>query len=573
MLLSFLNNKGRQDEDVDRLFRNQLLWVLLLRVILYTLLLVFSSFFQESPLSAIYFIRQDFLLYLLIIVVTASCFSSYSLLSGEKNLIQFCYLQIFLDTVFASLLIFFSGSVNTTLTSVYFFPIIAGGLLLPYRGGLFAAAAVTLEYGLLLALDLHALLPLLPDTKSGHTTIDITTGLNGFAIHGLTAFLAAFLSRIFGKRLQSAEIALKDSKKELNRLTTINKQIIDNIASGIFSVDGDGVITSANNAIEKITGLNPSTLPGKNIYQVIPGIDLDTKKIRHTIDFVKDTGIIRIGYTCIEIHSGDNRSDNATRPDMIINLRDVDQIESMEKQARQKEKLAAIGMMSASIAHDFRNPLTAISGSAQVLVDEFSPAEQDGTNHELAQIIVREAERLNNRIGDFLKFSRPENISCQWFSLAGCLEEVIEVLQINPNWSQTVKVSHNFKPALDVWGDQNQLFTVLSHLMQNSMLFCPQGSERIHVCSKEITTADNSEMLEISVADNGTGIAHDGLDKVFDPFWTTRVEGTGLGLAIVRQIVEAHQGTVEVSNDGLMNPEGNSGALFTVKLPIPEIDS
>ncbi|MGW8194788.1 MAG: two-component system sensor histidine kinase NtrB, partial [Desulforhopalus sp.] len=251
-------------------------------------------------------------------------------------------------------------------------------------------------------------------------------------------------------------------------------------------------------------------------------------------------------------------------PHRIITLQDISEIEKLERQVRQSEKLAAIGTMSASIAHDFRNPLTAISGSAQVLAKEFASTNNTNyANYELVNIILRESNRVIVTIADLLKFSRPEHANCTWFSFRHCLNEVLQVLRADPAWPSTTQIITEFESSIDIWGDEKQLFTVLSHLIQNSLAFCPSNNEKIVIRAVETQTAAKQDAIKISIIDNGPGVSDEVLEDIFEPFFTTRSDGTGLGLAIVRQTMAEHHGTVAIEN------VQQGGAMFSLTLPLP----
>jgi two-component system sensor histidine kinase PilS (NtrC family) len=251
--------------------------------------------------------------------------------------------------------------------------------------------------------------------------------------------------------------------------------------------------------------------------------------------------------------------------DRLITLRDISEIEKLEHQLRQRDKLAAIGMMSAGIAHDFRNPITAISGSAQVLAAEFSAdeSEESQANYELANIILRESQRLIETISDFLKFARPETADKKWFSLHGCLSEVLQVHRANPAWPTTCKVNLNFDEKLDIWADERQFFTLFSHLIHNGVIFCPPGREVIDIEAQELELEDGRGEIIIRISDNGPGIPEKLHERIFEPFFTQRADGTGLGLAIVNQTIHEHLGSIEIDRA----PSG--GARFTIHLPLP----
>ncbi|MBW1636342.1 MAG: PAS domain S-box protein [Deltaproteobacteria bacterium] len=565
MNLQSLANQAQQTINIEQNLRFRLLWMLLLRVILYTLLLGISVIFQSEQFDVI-LLPSNVLSLLLLPIYLITIFFAFFLLIFQGDLRKFGIMQVLLDTFFVTTLVFFSGSSNSVFTSVYFFPIISAGLILPRKGGLIAATAASLQYGSLLAMEMYGLYPHYIEEFIFFAPNPPPVILNHFSIHGITFFLAAVLSTIFGTRLRKTEDALSVSIKKYDHLTVLYKQIFDNITTGILTVDNQNIITSANNAIETITGRPSDTLTGETINSLFKNFDLTTPNSRFTTDFIRSDGKqIRVGYTHIIMeHAGETVSSEES-PQKIITLRDISDIEKLEKQVRQTEKLAAIGMMSASIAHDFRNPLAAISGSAQILASEFAiDGKSNQTNGKLTDIILRESDRLTDTIADFLKFSRPEHANRQWFSLYSCLEEVLQVCRADPAYPKTCKISMVIEKALDIWADGSQMFTVFMHLIQNGLAFCPEGNEQITIIGNEISRKNGEEWVEISVSDNGPGIPEDQRkEQIFEPFFTSRADGTGLGLAIVKQTVSAHQGTIKVEE------ADTGGTRCVLNLPLP----
>jgi len=565
MDLSTLIGRARHTVSINQLLRNQLLWMMVLRIVLYTLLLVIIYIFRSAQINVIV-LPPDLLTLLLLIVFLTTIFSAFFLLVYEGNLRTFGFTQNLLDTCFVALLVFFSGSSRSIFTSVFFFPIVAGGLILPRKGGLVAAASATLLYGIILFLETYGLYPTYLREYLWVSAPNPMIILNHFAVQGLTFFLAAMLSAIFGSRLQKTENALYDSIKSFDQLSILYKQIFDNISTGIITIDAHYSITSANNAIEKITGLKPQSLIGRKLQLIFPGIELLGNNNRLTTDFIKNDGsIVRIGYSHINIESSMSEQSAQEPPHKIITLKDISEIEKLERQLRQTEKLAAVGMMSASIAHDFRNPLTAISGSAQVLANEYAAGGiATYTNYQLTTIILRESNRLIDTIGDFLRFSRPEIATCSWFSLQGCIDEVLQVCKSDPTWPESAQIHCDFDRTTDIWADEKEIFTVFTHLILNGLSFCPPGNERITIRAREVNDFNNQDAIEISVQDNGPGIAEDIREQIFEPFFTTRAEGTGLGLAIVKQTITEHQGSI------MVNSSQDGGAIFSFTLPLPQ---
>lgn len=566
MDLTTLINRARNTVNVDRILKNQLLWMLLLRMVLYTLLFIICFIFPGGHINPMVFPRNLFVL-LLLAIYLATIISAFVLLIFRGSVRRFGFVQVLFDTVCASSFVFFSGASNSLFTSIFFFPIIAGGLILPRKGGVVAASAASLQYGMLLVMEYQEVYPPYLDTYLVFVQSSVQELLNHFAIHGLTFFLAAILSALFGIRLRKTESALSDSIASFDRLAIFYKQVFDNISTGIITITPEHIITSANRAVRKITGIEPSFLIGRQLEEIFPQIELQLENKRRAMDFKRDDGReIRLGYAHMPIESLENKiNDNnqPTEPDRIITLQDISDIEKLERQVRQSEKLAAIGMMSASIAHDFRNPLTAISGSAQVLAAEFSAEGTDNySNFELTNIILRESNRLIETIGDFLKFSRPEHAKCNWFPLMKCVDEVLKMCRADPQWPEQLKVSVHIAQTLDVWADEKQIFTALTHLIQNSMAFCPKDKGEIIIRAAEKRN-NNEPVVSISVSDNGPGVHRTKREQVFEPFFSERPDGTGLGLAIVRQSIEEHGGDIEILDSD------TGGATFQFYLPLP----
>lgn len=561
---------NQSDANFDLILSKQLQWMLLLRVILYTLLLGITYILSDIEFDII-IMPNSLLILLLLTVYAVSIFSSFILKTLDHNFHKFGIFQNLLDSLFATALIYCTGISQSIYTSVYFFAIISGGLILPRRGGLIAASASTLLYGVILALEYSGNIPNYFNSFNFQPTINFFEILNYFTVKGLTFFLAALLSAMFGFRLTSTEEVLSNTLYSFDKLTHLYKVIFDNIATGIITTNDYNIITSANNAAQHITGYPSTKLIGINLLKVFPTINLKSSAPRQAADFEKlDGAKIRVGYSVTSLHMPEEKPASAATTSVfqedskLITLQDISEIEKLERQIRQGEKLAAIGMMSASIAHDFRNPLTAISGSAQVLANEFSPvnAPDNEENLALTRIILRESNRLIITIADFLKFARPDTAERQWFSLKNCIEEVLQVCRADPSWPNSIEIVVDMAPKTDIWADEKQFFTVLNHLIQNSRAFCPPGNEKIIIRAHETNTPNDQESLVISIEDNGTGIEANQEERIFEPFYTKRTDGTGLGLTIVKQTVEEHKGTIAVSVSEL------GGAKFTITLPL-----
>lgn len=544
--------------------------MLFLRVVLYTLILGLSAYLQSGQFNVI-ILPPAHLFFFIILVYATSIGSGLFLLKANRDPRRFGIEQILLDTFFISSLVYYTGASQSIFSPIFFFPIIAGGLILPRLGGLIAAGATTLQFAVVLILEYYKIFPNFLRVPLYDNARDILATLNLFAVYGLTFFLAAILSSLFAGRLRKTEDALSDSVRDFGRLSLLYKQIFDDISTGIVTTDNQNRITSVNNAAAQITGYSVDELLDEDFHNIFPNVSFTDQGSRHSAELQrKDGEPTRIGYSYAKLQYNQPAKNYKDTDDFcancrVITIQDISEVERLEKQMQQAEKLAAIGRMSAGIAHDFRNPLTAISGSAQVLANELSQMQssQQETNAELITIILRESNRLSNTVSDFLKFARPENAENDWFSLKRCLNEVLEVARMAASWPEECVLDIQIDSVVDIWADQYQLFTILNHLLQNALAFTPLGDEKIRIKAVEIKREDGADTIQITVEDNGPGITPGKEEKIFEPFYTRRVDGTGLGLAIVKQMMTEHNGSIEVGKSSL------GGAKFTVNFPLP----
>lgn len=559
-----LFDKNKTLNVVEQTLKTQLQWLLFLRVVLYTLLLTVNFFFNDTKFEVI-LLPERYLILFILFIYTFTIGSAFFLTYLKNELRRFGFIQCLLDTVFVTILLYYTGSSHSIFISVYFFPIIAGGLILPQKGGLVSAAAATLQFGLVLSLELFDIYPAMLSKYEFMQVHDPMALINHFAVRGLTFFLAALLSALFVSRLIKTEKALSDTQLSYDQLNILYKQVFDNLSTGIITLDEVNRITSVNSATESITGYDGSELIGQFLGNAFPAITLKKTKTRHAIDLKKrDGSMTRVGFSHSEFSPNPDYQENNLQPHKVLTIQDISEIERLERKYRQAEKLAAIGMMSASIAHDFRNPIAAISGSAQVLAKEYNPPKDANAqiNYELTEIILRESSRLTETISNFLLFAKPEVAVKEWFSLHNCLNEVLQVFIASSFYSKTCKITLNFKETLDVWADNKQIFMILNELLTNAIAFCPPGNEQIDISAEETSSGDKS-YIKLCVSDNGPGIANQDMDVIFEPFYTSRTDGTGLGLAIIRQTIEEHQGKIQIGTSKL------GGTEVTITLPLP----
>lgn len=540
---------------IEQRLKRQLQWLLLLRVCILTLLLGISVLLQSQDRELII----PPLPYIIYFIVVTYCFTigSAIILKWIKYLKKFAFFQLLIDSLIISCLIFFSGGSLSIFSLMNFLPIIAGGILLFLTGGLAIAAFTTFGYGGLLFLEFQGYHShFYPDFISPLSSIEIM--LHHFAIPGITFFLVGILTSFLAIRLQQTEAALSQTSMDFDRLASLYKQIFDDITTGIITVNNKNEITSFNRAAEKITGFKHKEVIGIDILLKLP--DLKSTKVqslRPITDLTqKDGKTIPVGYSWTRLNM-DTDCENCR----IFTMQDLSEIKKMEDQVRQSEKLAAIGRMAAGIAHEFRNPLAAISGAAQVLHQELT---DDPATQGLMNIIIRESDRLEHTIREFLLFSRPANPDKSLFSFSGLIHESVELLRQAGTWKQHISFEPNIPLHLDCWADPDQIKQVFLNLLNNATNGIREKKGTIFIKANETTDRAKKDYTVIEITDTGPGIPEKIRNKIFEPFFTTRENGTGLGLAIVRQIIESHGGTIE-----LYPYEEDSGATFVITLPLP----
>jgi two-component system sensor histidine kinase PilS (NtrC family) len=255
------------------------------------------------------------------------------------------------------------------------------------------------------------------------------------------------------------------------------------------------------------------------------------------------------------------KDDANTVRGIILVFQDITKLVEMEDQVRIKERLATVGSLAAGIAHEIRNPLASLSGSIQVLQGELNL--QDDNKH-LMDIVVRETDRLNTIITEFLEYARLKNAQNERIELAPVLDETIMLLKNCRDFKDNINITHQVDPRVVIKGDSQRLRQVFWNLLINACQAMPLGGEIMVTARLFSHAGEDTDWCEIMIADTGPGIAREDRDRIFNPFFTTKTGGTGLGLAIVYRIIEDHQGTITV------NSVPGKGAAFIIRLPIIE---
>ncbi|MCW5200157.1 PAS domain S-box protein, partial [Desulfobulbus sp. F1] len=372
---------------------------------------------------------------------------------------------------------------------------------------------------------------------------------NVYSVYGITFFTIGFLSNLLAGRLRSTEEALSRTSVQFDRLNQLYKQIFDDISTGIVTVDDRNRVTSCNAAFERITGFTATDLLGLPFGSFFPAEMLtETDQSRQVADLQKkDSSMTRVRHTFARLNlPPDPVNDPSAAQCKVITVQDVGLLEKMERQMRNTEKMAAIGELSAAIAHDFRNPIAAISGSAQLLKTSL-PTDGDSNplsraNRHLTEIILRESARMEKTITDFLQFARPTAVTPEWFDLRRLAEETIRQIKGRDSCPPTAEMDVDISEHLDCWADRQLVQILLAHLLENSCAAAAQTDRWPVTVRAQEKQQSGRNCICIAVIDQGHGIPEEIRDVMYTPFFSTKANCAGLGLAIVQQLAEQQGG-------------------------------
>ncbi|HZS48062.1 MAG TPA: ATP-binding protein [Blastocatellia bacterium] len=457
------------------------------------------------------------------------------------------YLQFLVDTLLITWLIYRTGDVASPLSALYLVIILASSGVLGERRVYAIASACALLYGGLASATINGLI--------GHSAVSFSPGsstgveiIYKVVLNIVAFFVVAALSSSLSSRLRGSATQLAKTTQRLSELRAFNERVIDSVSSGLLTTDLEGRIKTFNRAAEEITGFtfasvydNPVTKLfgdiGDSIDASIRQRNRRARVLRFTTDCRSADGrFLHLGFSASPLMDEDN-----TITGVVISFQDLTEISKMEREMRRHDRLVALGKMAAGIAHEIRNPLAAMRGAIQVLHGEMAP---DSEQAELMQIVLRESDRLNGIVTDFLSYARPQKPVKNQFDLVQLLTETFRLMRHSSEIGETHQITEAY-PSHPVMfeGDPNQLRQVCWNLTRNAFQAMPNGG------TLTIRLTEESNAVNIEVEDTGQGMNEEQIERVFEPFNSSKVNGTGLGLAIVHQIISDHGGKIEVNSD------------------------
>ena len=542
------------------------------RAVVVTLLLGATAVFQIKE-SQVLLYASPLYLYFLIGFTYALTLIYAFLLQRIKRLKEFAYGQILGDVLFVTLLIYFTGGIESIFSWVYLFSIFSASTILYRRGGLLVASASSILYGMLLALEFHqVILPLggrIPSPQAFRSSyVFYLVAMNMVAFY-LVAVLSAYLS----EQVRQKDEELKKRLIDYNELERLYKHIVQNVTSGLITIDDAGRVTSINRTAEEITAYKLEEVYQDEIGALFPGLLEWCRsngwspvqgwgKLRfsrcETKFQKKDGTTMTLGFSSSPLKDSSEREIGS-----ILIFQDLTALREMEEDLKRADRLAAIGALAAGMAHEVRNPLASISGSIEILKEEI---EKSPRHQQLMDIILREVGHLNSLIADFLLFAKPAAPGQEEIvSLNEMVEDILKVFANSPDCNSAIHFVTKFNDELSMRGDPQPIKHVFWNLFINAAQAMPCGGElrvELRRLSPPSPLLGEGACGEICVSDTGCGIGEKEIDKIFDPFFSTKEKGTGLGLSIVHSILESYGGRVTVRS------QPGQGTIFTIHLPI-----
>jgi two-component system, NtrC family, sensor histidine kinase PilS len=469
------------------------------------------------------------------------------------------YIQFSLDICLVTWLVYRTGDVESPFLALYLVIIFAACALLGRTGVSLVGGLAGMLYVCVGVLTISRLLPRAVGwSPYGVTELSWTQFM--FSLNLVAIFAVAILSSQLAERIRRSEIQLASATRDLADYRLFNDRIIESMRSGLLTTDLLGHIITFNRAAEEITGYRATDVRGKKIFTIFGDIE---KQIEAGLESIRTrTRLPRFDIGCRtaeghEIHLGFSVAPLVDEADnsrgYVLTFQDLTEVMELEREVRRQERLAALGKMAAGLAHEIRNPLASMRGSVQVLASELSFSQDQS---QLMQIVLRESDRLNRIVSDFLTYARPPKIERTVIELSSLLAETIALLRNSTELRPDHLISEEY-PADPVLyqGDPNQMRQIFWNLARNAIQAMPQGGElRVSLGAKA------NRDVTIAFSDTGNGMSREQKDRLFEPF-NSSTGGTGLGMAIVYQLVRDHNGNVTVDS------EEGKGTLIAIKLP------
>ena len=460
------------------------------------------------------------------------------------SLTGLAYAQVVVDSLLVTVLVTTTGGIESVFTAAYVFVVIGAAITLFRRGAVIAAAACLLLLGTIALLQVDGGFGAMTRTEPNRAALTIFTSV-------ISLSLVAALATTLSETARTTGLMLAEREGDFSRLQALHAAILRSLPAGLMTLDTDGRVRFVNEAACAILHLDEEEVLDMPIVQVMPimakafnritdGQRVLNPRERYEGPYARpDSTEARIGFSFAPLEEPQGS---------IVVFQDLTDIVKLKEAFERADRLATVGKLAAGLAHEVRNPLSSMCASIDVLKVALDPPQP---MRRLMDNVVREGERLNNLITDFLGFARPRELMRREIDLSVLCEELVDLWRHDAELGRC-EIVLDAAPDVRAMVDPDLLRQVLWNLARNAaQAMLPRAADRAEGASIgriTISTRGSPPIAEVTVTDDGPGVAPDLLKRIFDPFFTTKDRGTGLGLAIVQAIVEVHGGAILASS-------------------------
>ncbi|TVQ78144.1 MAG: PAS domain-containing protein [Bradymonadales bacterium] len=438
----------------------------------------------------------------------------FSVLDFQKRILAWS--QVVFDALFASGLIYLTGGFFSSFISIYGMVILAAAILLFTRGASIAAMIGAASYVLVSILGLESL-SLWMDAQVLVRLLFVPSSL--ILVGALVAILFRNREDLV-KRLEETHLDLEESHQ-------LNSAILEQIPEGVILVNQEAKLIFSNPKARELFG---DLLSQENLKET------ELKSILNDQDFQRLDWVVRGVTRNLQLQALSLGSQGR-----LIVIQDRTQIEELEKQIQLKDRLATVGQLAAGLAHEIKNPLASLSGSIQLMKRDLSP---DSAQDRLMQIVLRETDRLDELLVNFLNYAKPSRLQLKSFHLGELVREIKSLFELKRESPvKSLVLSLKETGDLNLIADSSALRQVVWNLLRNAEAAMISGGE----IAIELDGSQSGRVLML-VRDSGKGMSEETQKRIFEPFYTERSQGIGLGLALVYQILEGHQAKLQLKS-------------------------
>lgn len=517
------SSSGLEETDL----RPRLLWLTVFRTVATTLLLVVLAVRYGPNRPGEVLGLQEQLSFAIIGTVYLLTLGTGVQLRRGARVRPLAWAHVVFDLALAASVVLLSGGAESPFAVVFLLAIVGASVLLGRRGAAAAAVGSSLAYAAVVVIP--AVLGRVI-TSPMQLVVDVVAQL-------VAQFLIAFLSGYLAEQLSRTGGRLTAREGELRQLTELQNRIVGAMPSGLVTCEADGRVTFVNPAARVILGL--PDVPGElTIDTLLPGARRlrGTRRSELAVPTPRGERVLGLSLTPLDEVGGNS----------LVVFQDLTELRRMQQELERLDQLAALGRVTAQLAHEVRNPLASMRGAAQLLASDAAGATQE----RMARLIIKEADRLSNLVEDYLRLARPpppNRTACRVDQVAA---EVVQMLRADETTAAPIEEE---LAEAEAFVDVDQLKQVLLNLLRNAIAAAPGGRVAVRV-------RPGATGAELEVWDSAGSIPPDDLPRLFEPFFTRRQGGTGLGLSTVSAIVHAHGGSLEVTS----SPD--RGTSFVVRL-------